>query len=67
MKIVQLNPSIPVNVIDKGSGQAIGWIDYGPEHHLLWIVAIDSTGEVWTTPNPKIRMQNNYSLNRQIK
>ena len=39
----QLNPPIPLHVLDKGDGLAIGMIDYGPEHNLLWITAIDAT------------------------
>ncbi len=34
-------------------------IDYGPEHNLIWITAIDATGEIWCAPNPKVRMQSN--------
>ena len=40
----QLNPPIPMKVIDKGDGLAIGVIDYGAEHDLLWVTAIDATG-----------------------
>ncbi len=60
----QLNPPIPLHVLDKGDGLAIGMIDYGPEHNLLWITAIDATGEIWCAPNPKVRMQANWSLGR---
>jgi hypothetical protein len=31
----------------KGNGMAFGVIDYGPEQHLLWVTAIDATGEIW--------------------
>lgn len=58
----QLNPTIPVEVIDKGKGYAIAVIDYGQEHHLLWIVAMDDTGEVWAAPNPKVRVRPNWSM-----
>lgn len=60
----QLNPPIPMHVLDKGDGLAIGLIDYGPEHNLLWITAIDTTGEIWCAPNPQVRMQANWSLGR---
>jgi hypothetical protein len=60
----QLNPPIPLHVLGKGDGLAIGMIDYGPEHNLLWITAIDDTGEIWCAPNPKVRMQKNWSLGR---
>ena len=60
----QLNPPIPLHVLDKGDGLAIGMIDYGPEHNLLWITAIDATGEIWCAPNPQVRMQANWSMGR---
>ena len=62
----QLNPPIPLHVLGKGDGQAIGMIDYGPEHNLLWITAIDATGEIWCAPNPKVRMQQNWSMGRPV-
>jgi hypothetical protein len=64
--VLQLNPPIPMTVIGKGDGYAIAMIDYGPEYHLMWIVAIDSTGELWTMPNPQVRMQKNITLGRII-
>lgn len=62
--MIQLNPTIPVWVEGKGTGQAIGWLDYSSEHHLFWIVAFDDTGEVWTLNNTKIRLQKNISMGR---
>jgi hypothetical protein len=59
----QLNPSIPMNT-PKGSGLALAVIDYGLEHSLLWVVAIDDTGEVWCVPNADVRMQKNWSAGR---
>lgn len=58
----QLNPPIPLHVLGKGAGQALAVIDYGPEHNLLWITAIDDTGEIWCAPNPQVRMQQNWSM-----
>lgn len=60
----QLNPPIPLFVIGKGTGHAIGMIDYGQEHNLLWVTAIDETGEIWCAPNPQVRMQANWSMGR---
>ncbi|WP_417610570.1 hypothetical protein [Parasphingorhabdus sp.] len=60
----QLNPPIPLTVTDKGDGMAFAVIDYGAEHNLLWVTAIDATGEIWCAPNPKVRMQTNWSLGR---
>lgn len=64
MAFTQLDPPIPLEVIDKGKGLAIGLIDYGPEHHLIWVTAIDDTGEIWCAPNPKVRMQKNWTMGR---
>jgi hypothetical protein len=61
----QLSPTIPVIVEDKGPGYAIGVIDYGQEHHLLWVVVLDNAGEIWTTPNPKVRVQKNWTMGRK--
>jgi hypothetical protein len=61
----QLNPTIPVTVTDKGKGYAIGVIDYGQEHHLLWVVVLDSGGEIWTVANPKVRVQKNWTMGRE--
>lgn len=62
--ILQLNPSIPVEILGKGKGETIFLIDYGAEWDLLWVVALDSNGEVWTVPNKDIRFIKNYSLGR---
>lgn len=64
--MLQLDPQIPVWVEDKGTGRALGWIDYSCEDHLHWIVAFDDTGEIWILPNTKIRLQKNISLGRMI-
>ncbi|KLE35904.1 hypothetical protein [Aurantiacibacter luteus] len=61
----QLNPPIPLHVLDKGDGQAVAIIDYGPEHHLVWVTAIDATGEIWCAPNPQVRMQGNWTMGRK--
>lgn len=60
----QLNPPLPVLVLDKGEGLAFAVIDYGPEHNLLWVTALNSSGEIWCAPNPKVRMLNNWSMGR---
>lgn len=63
--ILQLNPSIPVLVVSRNvTGECIGWIDYSKEDDLLWIVALDTTGEVWIEPNQNIRLLKNYSIGR---
>jgi hypothetical protein len=57
----QLVPTIPLDT-PKGKGFAHGVIDYGQEHHLLWVVFIDATGECWTFPNPVVRLQSNQTM-----
>lgn len=62
--IIQLNPAIPIWTEERGTGYALGWIDYSQEHEMLWIVAYDDSGEVWQVPNRLVRVQKNYSLGR---
>ncbi len=62
--LTQLNPPIPLHVLGRGDGQALAVIDYGPEHNLLWVTAIDATGEIWCASNPQVRMQKNWSMGR---
>lgn len=61
--MIQLNPPIPL-LTPKGEGVAWFIIDYGIEHNLQWIVAIDSTGEIWTFQNPDVRAQKNITQGR---
>lgn len=65
--ITQLNPSIPVQVVGKGTGECLFLLDYGKEDHLIWVVAMDDTGEVWAVPNPEIRLIKNYTIGRNLK
>lgn len=60
----QLNPPIPLHVLGKGDGYALGLIDYGQEHNLVWVTAIDATGEIWCASNPDVRMQKNWTMGR---
>ncbi len=62
--IQQLNPPIPVKT-PKGPGLAHLVIDQGIEHHLLWTVFLDSSGECWTFSNPDIRAQKNVTHGRE--
>ena len=64
MSFQQLDPPLPVHVLDKGAGYAFAVIDYGQEHNLIWVTAINETGEIWCAPNPKVRMQANWTLGR---
>ena len=61
--MLQLNPMLPVWNEDKGTGYAFAMIDYSQEHDILYCVAFDS-GEIWTFPNHKLRVQSNISMGR---
>ncbi|MCA0910974.1 hypothetical protein [Qipengyuania gaetbuli] len=63
--LTQLDPPIPLHVLGRGDGYALAVIDYGPEHNLLWVTAINETGEIWCAPNPEVRMQQNWSMGRK--
>ena len=45
-----------------GDGYAWAVIDYGQEHHLLFVVTIDSTGEIRTVANPDVRVRPNETM-----
>ncbi|WJY17811.1 hypothetical protein QQS45_09185 [Alteriqipengyuania flavescens] len=60
----QLVTPLPVHVIDRGPGLAFAVIDYGIEHNLIWVTALDATGEIWCAPNPKVRVADNWTAGR---
>ncbi|WP_232496332.1 hypothetical protein [Novosphingobium kaempferiae] len=60
----QLNPTIPLHVVGKGDGYAIGMIDYGQEHNLIWVTALDNSGEIWCAPNQTVRLGRNWTMGR---
>lgn len=62
--LTQLNPCIPMTIINKGKGFAVAVIDYSQEHDLLWVVVTDEGGEIWCVPNSLVRVQANWSLLR---
>ena len=64
MSFTQLSPPIPLIVEGKGKGFALGMIDYGQEHNLIWVTAISETGEIWCAPNPSVRVQANWTVGR---
>lgn len=63
--VTQLHTPIPVHVIDKGSGIAFAVIDYGIEHNLICVTALDENGEICCAPNPKVRVAENWTLGRK--
>ena len=62
--MIQLTPTIPLDT-PKGSAKAHFLIDYGQEHHLLWVTFIDATGECWTWDNRQVKLQANVSMNQR--
>ena len=45
MEIKQLNPTIRVQVKDKGTAEAIALFDYGPAEDIQWLVFMDDSGQ----------------------
>ena len=64
-KILQLDPPIPLDT-SRGKGLAHFLVDYGSEHHWLWVVFMDDTGECWTFENTQIRAQHNPTFGRVL-
>jgi hypothetical protein len=66
--LTQLNPPIPVYIPDrKETGLAYGWCDYGPDHDLIWIVAMSVSMEWWAFRNDKVRAVKNITFGRVPK
>jgi len=61
MTFTQLAPTVPVST-PHGKGYALAVIDYGQEHHLLWVVASDDDGAIWTVANPDVRVRPNETM-----
>lgn len=57
----ELRAHIPM-MTAKGKGYAIACIDYSPHAHLHWVVVLDETGQIWTCPNPEVRVLANWTL-----
>lgn len=66
MTVTQLSPPIPM-MCPKGEGMAWFLIDYSPEHDLLWTIAINDTGEIWTYANKYVKAIKNITLDRLTK
>lgn len=62
--ILQLDPSIPVYVKDKGIGETLFLMETGKEDDTLFGVAMDDSGHFWWVPMSKIKLLNNYSIGR---
>lgn len=65
--ILQLDPMIPVYVPSrKCEGYAFALINYSQEHHVIYGVALDGSGEVWWLANPEIRFCINRTMGREL-
>ena len=60
--ILQLSPPLPREVVaasgwtgPTGKGVANFLIDEGRDSDLLWVIDMESTGEVWCVPNFAVR------------
>jgi hypothetical protein len=63
--LLQLDPPLPVYIPARNqTGLAHLVIDYGPESHLIWVIATDAGGEIWSLPNPQVRLQTNFTMGR---
>ena len=64
--MIRIDPPLPFDT-PKGPAMAHFVIDYGPEHHLLWVCFQDDSGECWTWCNKDVRLQHNLSMGRAKK
>jgi len=58
MNAVQLNPTLPVDVKDYGTGEAVVMLDYGPDKDLYWVVFLDKDGQSIVVKNSSLRKTN---------
>jgi hypothetical protein len=61
--MTRIDPPLPLET-PKGKAMAHFIIDYGIEHHLMFVCFQDETGECWTWQNPEIRIQKNATVGR---
>ena len=66
MYFTQLDPPLPVDIKGKGKGFAFAVIDYGQEHNLIWVTGLSDSGEIWCAPNPLVRLQTNWTMERAV-
>ncbi len=59
--MIQLQTPVPLETT-RGPGFAHFLIDYGQEHHLLWVVFLNESGECWTLPNKDVRLSPNETM-----
>ena len=64
--MTRIDPPLPLDT-PRGPAWAHFLIDYGSEHHLLWVCFLSDTGECWAFANPDIRLQPNPTLGIRAK
>jgi hypothetical protein len=62
----QLDPSIPM-ICPHGRGRAISRTDLNEHHNVLWEIVLDATGQIWTYPNPLVRVQANVTAESECE
>lgn len=65
--ILQLNPAIPLDHIEKGPFLAHFIHDEGVEAEIYFTGFLKDSGEIWTFNNRVLRAQKNITLDRTLK
>jgi len=59
--MIRIDPPLPLDS-PRGPCWAHFLIDYGSEHHLLFVCFLAASGECWTFKSTEIRLQPNPTL-----
>jgi hypothetical protein len=59
--ILELKQILPLDT-PLGPAFAHFLLDYGTEHHLIWVCFMKSTGECWSFENPFVKLAANPTL-----
>jgi hypothetical protein len=59
--LLELQQPLPMET-PKGAAFARFVIDYGTEHHLIWVCFLKDSGECWSFQNPEIRLAANETF-----
>ena len=65
--ILQLNPALPFDHIEKGEFLAHFLHDNGIESDLYFTGILKDSGEIWTYSNRELRGQKNITIGRILK
>ncbi len=63
--MTQLEPPIAVEVIGKGPALAVGAVDQGPGHELVWVVIAKDGGAITCEPISNLRGTGVYVTGQQ--